>query len=147
MLNLLIALLACLSTAYSLRTFSLRKHHRHGSAMYATAIESAQHAQQEVTENVYFDISADGKPLGRLLFGLYGDTVPKTVLNFKELCLGCESLVSGAPIGFEGSSFHRIIPGFMVQGGDFTRGSLANQTAVCPSLFLIFSPFLSFPFL
>ena len=87
-----------------------------------TAVESEQHAVNEVTDICYFDITADNEPLGRILLGLYGNVVPKTCLNFKELCKGCESLVSGAPIGFEGSNFHRVIPDFMIQGGDFTRG-------------------------
>jgi cyclophilin family peptidyl-prolyl cis-trans isomerase len=78
--------------------------------------------QDEVTDTCFFDITADGAPLGRITIGLYGQTVPKTALNFKELCLGCDSVVSDKSIGFEGSSFHRIIPGFMIQGGDFTSG-------------------------
>ena len=92
------------------------------SKLEATALESEQHALMEVTDTCYFDIAADGEPLGRILLGLYGQVVPKTALNFKELCKGCESLVSGAPIGFEGSNFHRVIPDFMLQGGDFTSG-------------------------
>ena len=88
----------------------------------ATALESEQHALNEVTDICYFDVTADNEPLGRILLGLYGKVVPKTTLNFKELCKGCESLISGTPIGFEGSNFHRIIPDFMIQGGDFTRG-------------------------
>jgi cyclophilin family peptidyl-prolyl cis-trans isomerase len=88
----------------------------------ATKLYSGTVVQDEITDTVFFDISADDKPLGRVTFGLYGNTVPKTVLNFKELCKGCESLVSDKTIGFEGSAFHRVIPGFMLQGGDFTSG-------------------------
>ena len=62
------------------------------------------------------------KPLGRIEMGLYGNAVPKTALNFRELCAGCESILSGERIGFQGSAFHRVIPDFMLQGGDFTRG-------------------------
>jgi len=55
--------------------------------------------------------------------GLYGEAVPKTVLNFKELCAGCESVVDlEKKIGYAGSAFHRVIPDFMLQAGDFTRG-------------------------
>lgn len=69
----------------------------------------------EITDTVYFDVTAGGESLGRVEFGLYGDVVPKTTANFKALCTGEKGF------GYEGSIFHRIIPGFMCQGGDFTN--------------------------
>ncbi|KAG1722772.1 putative cyclophilin [Suillus lakei] len=67
--------------------------------------------------NVYFDITIGGSPAGRIVFKLYDDDVPKTARNFRELCTGQNGY------GYAGSGFHRIIPSFMLQGGDFTRGN------------------------
>ena len=76
-----------------------------------------------VTQKAYFDIEIDGKPEGRIVFGMFGDTVPLTVDNFVKLCTGeMGTGKSGKPLHFKGSAFHRIIQGFMAQGGDFTLG-------------------------
>ncbi|KAI6021426.1 hypothetical protein PISMIDRAFT_166208 [Pisolithus microcarpus 441] len=72
------------------------------------------------SSNVFFDVSVGPKPVGRIVFKLYDDTVPKTARNFRELAAGFKQ--EGKPsIGYKGSTFHRIIPEFMIQGGDFTR--------------------------
>ena len=77
-----------------------------------------------VSEKVYFDITIDNEPAGRIVFGLFGNTVPKTVKNFATLCDGSAGVGNaGKPLHFQGSNFHRIIPGFMAQGGDFTNGN------------------------
>lgn len=70
-----------------------------------------------MSSKVFFDVSADGQKLGRITFDLYDDVVPKTTKNFRELCTGQHGY------GYKGSSFHRVIPEFMLQGGDFTRGN------------------------
>ncbi|KAL2785269.1 cyclophilin-like domain-containing protein [Aspergillus insuetus] len=65
--------------------------------------------------NVYFDITHNKQPLGRVEFKLFDDVVPKTAKNFRELATGQHGF------GYAGSPFHRVIPRFMLQGGDFTR--------------------------
>ncbi|KAI5957385.1 CPR6 [Candida jiufengensis] len=74
---------------------------------------------------VYFDLTCDGKPKGRVVFKLYDDIVPKTTKNFRSLCSGDQgnSKISGKPLTYKNSIFHRVIKDFMCQGGDFTHGT------------------------
>lgn len=72
---------------------------------------------------VYFDISIGKQPLGRVTMELFAEVLPKTAENFRCLCTGERGTSpSGNKLHYKGSTFHRIISGFMAQGGDFTAG-------------------------
>jgi peptidylprolyl isomerase len=74
---------------------------------------------------VFFDVAIGGQPAGRIVFELFRDKVPNTAENFRCLCTGEKGACKTAPgkqLHYKGSVFHRIIPQFMIQGGDFTRG-------------------------
>jgi peptidyl-prolyl cis-trans isomerase B (cyclophilin B) len=73
--------------------------------------------KDKITSVTYFKVSVGGKDIGDIVIGLFGNDLPKTTANFKELCKG------HAVGGFKGSRFHRVIPNFMIQGGDFTAGN------------------------
>jgi len=73
---------------------------------------------------VFFDVTIGGSPAGRIIMELFADVVPKTAENFRALCTGEKGMGrQGKPLHFKGSGFHRVIPNFMLQGGDFTRGN------------------------
>lgn len=84
---------------------------------FFTDLFTSRPTTSTITDRVYFDITSDSVPMGRIEFGLYGQAVPKTAGNFQTLCTGEKGF------GYKGSRFHRIIPGFMCQGGDITRGN------------------------
>ncbi|KAB7495144.1 Peptidyl-prolyl cis-trans isomerase A1 [Armadillidium nasatum] len=98
------------------------------SALSGALFMSTSSTQVKSLPKVYFDVESNGKPLGRIIMEAFilkiinrftmlrSDIVPKTTENFSQLCTGENGF------GYKGSKFHRIIPKFMIQGGDFTRG-------------------------
>merc|ERR1711862_624030 len=82
--------------------------------LFASQINNLQQPKMSRVQ-CFFDVKIGASPIGRIVMELFNDTVPKTAENFRALCTGEKGF------GFEGSSFHRIIPEFMLQGGDFTN--------------------------
>lgn len=86
-------------------------------ALFANVQAKSVPEDPPFTDKVYFDIVEDDKPIGTITIGLFGTVVPKTVKNFRELAASKDS-----SFGYVDSIFHRIIPQFMLQGGDFETG-------------------------
>ncbi|XP_064992935.1 peptidyl-prolyl cis-trans isomerase CYP21-1-like isoform X1 [Musa acuminata AAA Group] len=80
--------------------------------------------EPEKTHRVFLDVDIDGQHLGRIVIGLYGEVVPKTVENFRALCTAGEKSngTGGRNLHYKGTKFHRIVSGFVIQGGDITNG-------------------------
>ncbi|CAH8262952.1 unnamed protein product [Arabidopsis lyrata] len=85
---------------------------------------------------VFFDMTIGGAPAGKIVMELYTDKTPKTAENFRALCTGEKGVGrSGKPLHFKGSAFHRVIPNFMCQGGDFTNGNGTGGESIYGSKF------------
>merc|ERR1719498_2166060 len=88
------------------------------------AEKAAQEALRANNPKVYFDIEIGGESSGRIIMELFAHVVPKTAENFRALCTGEKGVGKlGKPLHYKGSKFHRVIPDFMCQGGDFTAGN------------------------
>jgi peptidylprolyl isomerase len=89
----------------------------------STRPTSTTSSKNAIYAKVFFDIAIGGKPAGKIIIDLFGNT-PKTSENFRSLCTGEKGKgKKGKPLHFKGSKFHRVIKGFMAQGGDFTKGN------------------------
>ncbi|XP_042759472.1 NK-tumor recognition protein isoform X15 [Panthera tigris] len=73
----------------------------------------------------HFDIEINREPVGRIMFQLFSDICPKTCKNFLCLCSGEKGLgkTTGKKLCYKGSTFHRVVKNFMIQGGDFSEGN------------------------
>jgi peptidylprolyl isomerase len=83
------------------------------------AAEMVSQLEAKVVDKVFLDVTIGGKEAGRIVIGLYSDDLPKTCENFRCLTTG----EKGDGLHFKGSPFHRVIPNFMLQGGDITSGN------------------------
>jgi cyclophilin family peptidyl-prolyl cis-trans isomerase len=95
------------------------------AALISTSVSQIVEPEQEKKNPlVFFEIAVDEVSIGHIEFELFADVVPKTAENFRCLCTGEMKLNDGKTrLSFHGSVFHRIIPGFMCQGGDFTKNN------------------------
>lgn len=76
---------------------------------------------EKITKKVFLDIEIEGGESGRITIGLFGITAPRTTDNFRALCTGEKGIgKEGKPLHYKGAIFHRVVPKFMMQGGDIT---------------------------
>ncbi len=79
---------------------------------------------------VFFDITLGGEPLGRIKMELFADVVPRTAENFRQFCTGETKNSAGRPQGYKNCRIHRVVPQFMIQGGDFLNGDGTGSISI-----------------
>jgi peptidyl-prolyl isomerase H (cyclophilin H) len=79
---------------------------------------------------VFIDASIEQEYLGRIVIELFADVVPKTAENFRQFCTGEFHSGGAIPVGYKGSSFHRVIKDFMIQGGDFVNRDGTGRVSI-----------------
>ena len=97
------------------------------------AFKNYMQEQPKVRKNLkaYFDISINQQPKGRMVFTLFGEDCPRTALNFYHLCKGDKvNQKTNKALHYKGSKFHRVIPGFMCQGGDIINGDGSGSISI-----------------
>lgn len=105
---------------------------------YSFSLPGAEELEDayEITHRVYLDVDIDKQRIGRITIGLYGEVVPRTVENFRALCTGeFGKAKNGKLLHYKGTPFHRIIPGFMIQGGDIVSGDGRGNQSVFGGVF------------
>lgn len=110
-----------------------RSHKYLGKFFYKNSFKQYMQEDRFVRGNLksYFDINIDSKIKGRIVFQLFAKDCPRTALNFWHLCKGDKTnSKTGKALTYKGSKFHRIIPGFMLQGGDIVKGNGTGSVSI-----------------
>ena len=100
-------------------------------------MNTIQQATSPSNPRVFFDIEVNSAPAGRIVMELFKNVTPRTAENFRQLCTGEAGMskTSGRKLAFKNSSFHRVIRGFMMQGGDFTHSNGTGGESIYGSKF------------
>ena len=111
----------------STRVLSLSSVKQMGDRMTVEALERGNPV-------VFLDIAIGSSFIGRIRIELFKDVAPKTAENFRQLCTG-ERVVGNRPMGYKGSTFHRVIRDFMIQGGDFVHNDGTGSFSIYGTTF------------
>jgi peptidyl-prolyl isomerase H (cyclophilin H) len=99
------------------------------------ALEWHKRAPVATNPIVFFDVSIGGAAVGRVTFELFADVAPRAAENFRQMCTGEFRSREGEPRGYKGATFHRVIPDFMIQGGDIVKGDGTGSVSIYGTTF------------